>query len=76
MHQRGEVEIQDISNSEDKPLSWVKLSSQDLYQAEMLKQYREFSMFVRCTIETHEKAGIRPSKIYQSFVAAAGNHLN
>ncbi|RYR79428.1 hypothetical protein Ahy_A01g004238 [Arachis hypogaea] len=42
----------------------------------MLKQYREFSMFVRCTIETHEKAGIRPSKIYQSFVAAAGSLVN
>ncbi|RYR01128.1 hypothetical protein Ahy_B06g079971 [Arachis hypogaea] len=26
------------------------------------------------TIETHEEAGIRPSKTYQSFVAAAGSH--
>ncbi|RYR28011.1 hypothetical protein Ahy_B01g052106 [Arachis hypogaea] len=43
-------------------------------QAEMLKQYREFSMFVHRTIETHEEAGIRPSKTYQSFVAAAGSH--
>ncbi|RYQ84711.1 hypothetical protein Ahy_B10g104171 [Arachis hypogaea] len=31
-------------------------------------------MFVRRTIETNEEAGIRPSKTYQSFVAAAGNH--
>ncbi|RYQ89923.1 hypothetical protein Ahy_B09g096317 isoform D [Arachis hypogaea] len=31
-------------------------------------------MFVRRTIETHEEAGIRPSKPYQSFVAAAGSH--
>ncbi|XP_029145717.1 protein FAR1-RELATED SEQUENCE 5-like [Arachis hypogaea] len=43
-------------------------------QAEMLKQYRELSMFVHRTIETHEEAGIRPSKTYQSFVAAAGSH--
>ncbi|RYR31830.1 hypothetical protein Ahy_B01g056750 [Arachis hypogaea] len=43
-------------------------------QAEMLKQHRELSMFVRRTIETHEEAGIRPSKTYQSFVAAAGSH--
>ncbi|RYQ89918.1 hypothetical protein Ahy_B09g096317 isoform H [Arachis hypogaea] len=43
-------------------------------QAEMLKQHRELSMFVRRTIETHEEAGIRPSKPYQSFVAAAGSH--
>ncbi|RYR09651.1 hypothetical protein Ahy_B05g078035 isoform H [Arachis hypogaea] len=40
----------------------------------MLKQHRELSMFVRRTIETHEEAGIRPSKTYQSFVAAAGSH--
>ncbi|RYR01789.1 hypothetical protein Ahy_B06g080657 [Arachis hypogaea] len=43
-------------------------------QAEMLKQHREFSIFVRRTIETHEKAGIRPSKTYKLFVAAAGSH--
>ncbi|XP_057746800.1 protein FAR1-RELATED SEQUENCE 5-like [Arachis stenosperma] len=43
-------------------------------QAEMLKQHRELSMFVRRTIETHEEAGIRPSKTYQSFVATAGSH--
>ncbi|RYR65579.1 hypothetical protein Ahy_A03g011518 [Arachis hypogaea] len=43
-------------------------------EAEMLKQHRELSMFVRQTIETHEKAGIKPSKTYQSFVAAAGSH--
>ncbi|XP_057719982.1 protein FAR1-RELATED SEQUENCE 4-like [Arachis stenosperma] len=40
----------------------------------MLKQHKELSMFVRRTIETHEEAGIRPSKTYQSFVAAAGSH--
>ncbi|RYR07575.1 hypothetical protein Ahy_B05g074957 [Arachis hypogaea] len=43
-------------------------------QAEMLKQHKELSMFVRRTIETHEKARIRPSKTYQSFVAVAGSH--
>ncbi|RYR53778.1 hypothetical protein Ahy_A06g029020 [Arachis hypogaea] len=40
----------------------------------MLKQHKELSMFVRRTIETHKEAGIRPSKTYQSFVAAAGSH--
>ncbi|RYR02824.1 hypothetical protein Ahy_B06g081660 isoform A [Arachis hypogaea] len=45
-----------------------------LDRVEMLKQYRELSMFVRCTIETNEQAGIRPSKAYQSFVTAAGSH--
>ncbi|RYR38249.1 hypothetical protein Ahy_A09g043226 isoform A [Arachis hypogaea] len=43
-------------------------------QAEILKQHRELSMFVHCTIETHKEAGIRPSKTYQSFVAAADSH--
>ncbi|XP_057760222.1 protein FAR1-RELATED SEQUENCE 5-like [Arachis stenosperma] len=43
-------------------------------QAEMLKQHRELSMFVRRTIETHEEARIRLNKTYQSFVAAASNH--
>ncbi|RYQ83107.1 hypothetical protein Ahy_B10g101723 isoform A [Arachis hypogaea] len=43
-------------------------------QAEMLKQHRELSMFVRHTIENNEEADIRPSKTYQSFVAAAGGH--
>ncbi|RYR31664.1 hypothetical protein Ahy_B01g056525 [Arachis hypogaea] len=43
-------------------------------RAEMLKQHRELSMFVRRTIETNEEARIRPSKTYQSFVAAAGSH--
>ncbi|RYQ82902.1 hypothetical protein Ahy_B10g101486 [Arachis hypogaea] len=46
----------------------------DVDQADMLKQHRELSMFVRRTIKTHEEAGIRPSKTYQSFVAAAGSH--
>ncbi|RYQ83104.1 hypothetical protein Ahy_B10g101723 isoform B [Arachis hypogaea] len=40
----------------------------------MLKQHRELSMFVRHTIENNEEADIRPSKTYQSFVAAAGGH--
>ncbi|RYR42507.1 hypothetical protein Ahy_A08g038978 [Arachis hypogaea] len=43
-------------------------------QAEMLKQHRELSMSVRRTIENNEKPSIRPSKTYQSFVAAAGGH--
>ncbi|RYR07939.1 hypothetical protein Ahy_B05g075438 [Arachis hypogaea] len=43
-------------------------------QPEMLKQHRELSMSVRCTIENNEEAGIRPSKTFQSFVAAAGGH--
>ncbi|XP_057755504.1 protein FAR1-RELATED SEQUENCE 5-like [Arachis stenosperma] len=43
-------------------------------QAEMLKQHRELSMFVRRTIENNEEARIRPRKTYQSFVAAAGSH--
>ncbi|XP_057756895.1 protein FAR-RED IMPAIRED RESPONSE 1-like [Arachis stenosperma] len=40
----------------------------------MLKQHRELSMSIRRTIENNEEAGIRPSKIYQSFVAATGGH--
>ncbi|RYR09108.1 hypothetical protein Ahy_B05g077205 [Arachis hypogaea] len=44
-------------------------------KAEMLKQHRELSMSIRRTIENNEEAGIRPSKTYQSFVAAAGGHL-
>ncbi|RYR62065.1 hypothetical protein Ahy_A04g019403 [Arachis hypogaea] len=43
-------------------------------QAEMLKQHRELSMFMRRTIKTHKETGIRPSKTYQSFVAAADSH--
>ncbi|KAL4380696.1 hypothetical protein AHAS_Ahas04G0059300 [Arachis hypogaea] len=59
------MKIQDISNSEDKSLSRNKLSSQNLctyieeHQAEMLKQHRELSMFVRRTIENKEEARIR-----------------
>ncbi|RYQ85608.1 hypothetical protein Ahy_B10g105174 isoform A [Arachis hypogaea] len=45
-------------------------------QAEMLKQHRELSMSVRRTIENNEEAGIRPSKTFQSFVAAAGVTAN
>ncbi|RYR72701.1 hypothetical protein Ahy_A02g006926 isoform B [Arachis hypogaea] len=41
-------------------------------KAEMLKQHRELSMSIRRTIENNEEAGIRPSKTYQSFVAAVG----
>ncbi|RYR12364.1 hypothetical protein Ahy_B04g069898 isoform A [Arachis hypogaea] len=41
-------------------------------KAEMLKQHRELSMSIRRTIENNEEAGIRPSKTYQSFIAAAG----
>ncbi|RYR38245.1 hypothetical protein Ahy_A09g043221 [Arachis hypogaea] len=40
----------------------------------MLKQHRELSMSVRRTIENNEEAGIRPRKIFQSFVAAVGGH--
>ncbi|RYR57302.1 hypothetical protein Ahy_A05g023025 [Arachis hypogaea] len=43
-------------------------------KAEMLKQHRELSMSIRRTIENNDEAGIRPSKTYQSFVAAAGGH--
>ncbi|RYR09871.1 hypothetical protein Ahy_B05g078294 [Arachis hypogaea] len=43
-------------------------------KAKMLKQHRELSMSIRRTIENNEEAGIRPSKTYQSFVAAAGGH--
>ncbi|RYR37944.1 hypothetical protein Ahy_A09g042860 [Arachis hypogaea] len=34
----------------------------------------KLSIFVCHTIETHEEAGSRLSKTYQSFVAAAGSH--
>ncbi|RYR29177.1 hypothetical protein Ahy_B01g053507 [Arachis hypogaea] len=40
----------------------------------MLKKHRKLSMSVCHIIENNEEAGIRPSKIYQSFVAAAGCH--
>ncbi|XP_052117824.1 protein FAR1-RELATED SEQUENCE 5-like [Arachis duranensis] len=43
-------------------------------RADMLKQHRELSMFVRRTIENNEEAGIRLSKTYKSFVAAGGSH--
>ncbi|QHN76983.1 Protein FAR-RED ELONGATED HYPOCOTYL [Arachis hypogaea] len=42
--------------------------------AEMLKQHRELSMSIRRTIENNEDVSIRPSKTYQSFIAAAGGH--
>ncbi|RYR35855.1 hypothetical protein Ahy_A10g050960 [Arachis hypogaea] len=40
----------------------------------MLKQHMELSMSVRRTIENNEEAVIRPSKTFQSFVAAARGH--
>ncbi|KAL4274744.1 hypothetical protein AHAS_Ahas20G0037800 [Arachis hypogaea] len=43
-------------------------------KVEMLKQHMELSMSVPRIIENNEEAGIRPSKIYQSFVAAAWRH--
>ncbi|RYR21905.1 hypothetical protein Ahy_B03g067197 [Arachis hypogaea] len=43
-------------------------------KAEMLKQHMELNMSIRRMIENNEEAGIRPSKTYQSFVAAAGGH--
>ncbi|XP_057756272.1 protein FAR1-RELATED SEQUENCE 4-like [Arachis stenosperma] len=45
-----------------------------LDRAEMLKQHKELSMFVCHTIDNNEEVGIRPSKTYQSFVAAADCH--
>ncbi|RYR28213.1 hypothetical protein Ahy_B01g052331 [Arachis hypogaea] len=85
------MEIEYISNSENKSLNLIKLSSKNLFayigglilhhshpccpnQAETLKQHRQLSMFVRRTIENSDEAGIRLSKTYQSFVAAAGDH--
>ncbi|RYR61948.1 hypothetical protein Ahy_A04g019224 [Arachis hypogaea] len=43
-------------------------------RADMLKQHRELSMFVRCTIETNKETRIKPSKNYQLFVAKAVSH--
>ncbi|XP_072074487.1 protein FAR1-RELATED SEQUENCE 5-like [Arachis hypogaea] len=43
-------------------------------KAEMLKQHRKLNMSICRTIENNEEAGIRPSKTYQSFVAAAGGY--
>ncbi|RYR29231.1 hypothetical protein Ahy_B01g053583 isoform A [Arachis hypogaea] len=43
-------------------------------RAEMLKQQRDLSMFVRHTIENNEEARIRLSKTYHSFIATAGSH--
>ncbi|RYR12134.1 hypothetical protein Ahy_B04g069673 [Arachis hypogaea] len=40
----------------------------------MLKQHRELSMFVHRTIKTNKEARLRPSKTYQSFVAASNSH--
>ncbi|RYR67253.1 hypothetical protein Ahy_A03g013559 [Arachis hypogaea] len=74
---RGEVEIKDISNFEDKPFSWVKLCGQNL------RTHNEgcwsLDNFQSCfesltSLETHEEAKIRLSKTYQSFVAAVGSH--
>ncbi|RYR20430.1 hypothetical protein Ahy_B03g065547 [Arachis hypogaea] len=41
----------------------------------MLKQNRELSISMHRTIENNEEARIRPSKTYQSFVAAAGGYF-
>ncbi|QHO50972.1 Transposon protein [Arachis hypogaea] len=43
-------------------------------QAEILKQHRQLSMSVRCTIENNVEVGVKPSKTYQSFIATAGGH--
>ncbi|RYR40353.1 hypothetical protein Ahy_A09g046097 [Arachis hypogaea] len=43
-------------------------------QALMFKQHMELSMSVHRTIENNEEASIRPSKTFQSFVAAIGGH--
>ncbi|RYR19211.1 hypothetical protein Ahy_B03g063921 [Arachis hypogaea] len=43
-------------------------------RTEMLKQHKELSMFMRRTIENNEKVRIKPSKTYQSFVAAVDGH--
>ncbi|XP_015939966.1 protein FAR1-RELATED SEQUENCE 5-like [Arachis duranensis] len=43
-------------------------------RAEMFKQHRELGMFLHRTIENNKKAGSRPSKTYQSFIATAGSH--
>ncbi|RYR10288.1 hypothetical protein Ahy_B05g078763 [Arachis hypogaea] len=43
-------------------------------QAQMLKQHRELSMSVCRTIDNNEEGGIKPSKTFQSFVAAVGGH--
>ncbi|RYR21669.1 hypothetical protein Ahy_B03g066984 [Arachis hypogaea] len=40
----------------------------------MLKQHRQLSMFICRTIENNDETGIKPTKIYQSFVAATGDH--
>ncbi|RYR62603.1 hypothetical protein Ahy_A04g020312 [Arachis hypogaea] len=43
-------------------------------QEEKFKQHKHLSMFVRRTIENNDEVGIRPNKIYESFVSAAGDH--
>ncbi|RYR39108.1 hypothetical protein Ahy_A09g044540 [Arachis hypogaea] len=43
-------------------------------QGEILKQHKQLSMYVRHTIENNEEARIKPSKAYQSFIAAAWGH--
>ncbi|RYR21913.1 hypothetical protein Ahy_B03g067208 [Arachis hypogaea] len=43
-------------------------------QAQMLKQHMKLSISVHRTIENNEEASIRPSKTFQSFVAAARGH--
>ncbi|RYR10711.1 hypothetical protein Ahy_B05g079189 [Arachis hypogaea] len=40
----------------------------------MLKQHKQLSMFDRRIIENNNEADSKPSKAYQSFVAAGGGH--
>ncbi|QHN92904.1 Transposon protein [Arachis hypogaea] len=54
--------------------NYAKAAERENGNLKYLKQDRELSMFIRRTIENNEEAGIRPSKTYQSFVAAAGGH--
>ncbi|QHO00010.1 Protein FAR1-RELATED SEQUENCE [Arachis hypogaea] len=58
----------------DDATKFYKDYSKVVDQAQMLKQHRELSMSVCRTIENNEKAGIRPSKTFQSFVAVAEGH--
>ncbi|RYR39380.1 hypothetical protein Ahy_A09g044893 [Arachis hypogaea] len=40
----------------------------------IISKHKKLSLSIRRTIENNEEAGIRPSKTYQSFVAATGGH--
>ncbi|QHO18816.1 Transposon protein [Arachis hypogaea] len=54
--------------------NYAKAAERENGNLKYLKQHRKLSMSIRCTIENNEEAGIRASKTYQSFVAAAGGH--